>query len=424
MQNLDYNSFAASADRLEPLPGAPGRWRELGISLLVGLAMVWYYQWLLLDLHVVLDVQGHLDYLGLVCRRGYTWPANPGFHWLTWQLAGHNCDEFRLLHVGTWALGLCWGATTYLAIWAGQQLLRSEAATAGESPARRAWTTATVAIVAALASSLVFPPPANLLAGGSFRYLGLLPPNVYHNSTLVGAMPFAIAALSLGLRQLRGPRHFGLDALLGLVLAAGALFKPSFAFAFVPAYGICRLLHGRRALGRHLLGLGLVAGPVLLVIAGQTWWIAKYPEVSIGAKSTFAFSLPAGWKLFMPWLPAGRALLLALGSFALPLLAYALRPDWLTKPAHQLLVLSTAFAFIQFMLVHETGERATHGNFTWQVMAANHWLYWLVVLEALHWRARTKAERIKQTILVSAIGLSIASGIVYMSQIGLTQTYF
>ena len=421
MQVLDYQNSTDSNVHITALP-AQGRWREVAISTFVGLGMVWYYQWLLLDLHIQTDVQGHVDYLAGVCSQGLPWPANPGFHWLTWLLAGQNCDG-RLLHVGTWTLGLCWGLTTYLTIWVGQQLIQVDRGPTRAS-AHQVWADTTVAIVAAVAACLVFPAPANTFVDNSFsHYLGLLPPNVYHNSTLVGSMPFAIAALGLALRQLRGHHSFWADGLLGLVLAVGALFKPSFAFAFLPAYGICRLLHGRQQLLRHLAGMLLVSVPVVLVIIGQTWWIAEHPEVSIGGKSTFAFAMPAGWKMFLPELTAGQSFMLGLSSFALPLLAYGLRPGWLAKPAHQLLLLSTVFATVQFLLVYEAGDRAGHGNFTWQVIAINHWLYWAVLLDALQWQARTKSERTKQVVLVAAIATSIVSGIVYMSEIGLTGSY-
>ena len=422
MHDLHYQEPASDATQALPVPPAQGRWREVAISMFVGLGMVWYYQWLLLDLHIQTDVQGHVDYLLQVCSQGYPWPANPGFHWVTWLLAGQNCDG-RLLHVGTWVLGLCWGGAAYLSMEVGQEFMQAESAPS-RSLSPGAWADTTAAIAAAVAACLVFPAPANTFVDNSFsHYLGLLSPNVYHNSTLVGSMPFAIAALALGVRQLRGHSRYGVDFLLGLVLASGALFKPSFAFAFLPAYGICRLLYGRRALVRHLAGLLLVSVPVVLVIIGQTWWISKHPEVSIGGKSNFALAFPAGWKMFLPELTAVQAFMLGMSSFALPLLAYGLRPSWLAKPAHQLALLSTVFATIQFLLVYETGDRAGHGNFTWQVIATNHWLYWLVVLETLHWQARTKSERIRQVILVVAIAMSMASGIVYMGEIGLTGSY-
>ena len=140
-------------------------------------------------------------------------------------------------------------------------------------------------------------------------------------------------------------------------------------------------------------------------------------------KSEVGFAFPAGWKTFMPNLTTEQAVLLGLDSFALPLLAYMLRPNWLRKPAHQLVVLSTIFATTQFLLVYETGGRAGHGNFIWQVVATNHWLYWLVALETMYCQATTISERIRQFILVCGIAASIVSGIIYLSAIGTTGTY-
>lgn len=396
-------------------------WPEIAISIVVGLGMVWYYNWIVLELQTETDIQAHIIYLAKICDQDYQWPANPGFHWVTWMLAGKSCDVQYLLRVATWVLGGCWGLSTYLAMWAGQQLIDDSPA----APARRAWPHMAGMIVAAVAACFMFSLPSGWLLDNYDIYLGMLPPNLYHNSTLIGAMPFSIAALGLALRQLRRNAipGFGTDAVLGLLLVVGALFKPSFAFAFVPAYGICRLLRGRQTFWRHFAGLLLVTVPVALLIAGQSWWIVAYPEMNMHGKSEIGFAFPAGWKTFMPNLTPKQSVMLGLGSFVLPILAYVLRPSWLRKPAHQLLVLSTVFATAQFLLVYETGGRAGHGNFIWQVVATNHWLYWLVTLEILYWQTTTTSERIRQVILVCGIAASIVSGIIYLSAIGTTGTY-
>ncbi|MFC7666762.1 hypothetical protein ACFQT0_04515 [Hymenobacter humi] len=222
-------------------------------------------------------------------------------------------------------------------MWVGHTLPRA-AGSQGAAGARR-WS-ATAVLLAAVGACFFYTFPASWLIGGFDNYLGLLPPNVYHNSTLVAAMPFSIAAFGLGLRQWRagsGASFWG-DALLGLVLVGCALCKPSYAFAFVPAYGVLRLLHIRhQPVGRLLTGLALAVLPVLLVIVGQAQWIARHPEVSFHGESHVALAFPAGWKmlLFLTDVDGWDSLLLGLGSFALPLLAYALRPAWLRQPAHQ-----------------------------------------------------------------------------------------
>lgn len=404
-----------------PSPRLRWYWPGAAVSLVVGLGMVWYYNWVVLELQTETDIQAHIIYLAKVCDQGYPWPSTPGFYWVTWMLAGKSCDVQYLLRVATWVLGACWGMSTYLAIWAGQLLTDDSLA----APARRTWPRMAGTVAAAAAACFMFSPPAGWFLDNYDIYLGLLPPNLYHNSTLIAAMPFAIAALGLALHQLRYnyiPR-FGTDAVLGLLLVIGALVKPSFTLAFVPAYGICRLLWGRQAFWRHLAGLLVATIPVILLIAGQSWWITAHPEISMHGKSEIGIAFPAGWKTFMPNLTTEQSVLLALGSFALPILAYVLRPSWLGKPTHQLVVLSTVFATAQFLLVYETGGRAGHGNFIWQVVATNHWLYWLVALETLYWQATTRSERIRQVVLVCAIAASVVSGIIYLSAIGTTGTY-
>jgi hypothetical protein len=404
---------------------ARGPWLWLIVSIAVAVGMAYYYRVLLLDKRVETDVQGHIQFISNVCAKGYAWPPNPGFYWLVWLFSRQACDNEALLRAATIVLGICWGATVYISIWASQEML-GERVGAAERPAQRYWLTWAAPVVAALAACFMFPPTTHSLTGLSGRYLGLLPPNVYHNSTLLAALPFSIASFMLALRQLRAgsPCTFKVDALLGAVLVVGALCKPSYAFAFVPAYGLLRLLQVRRhPFGRLVGGLALALVPVLLIIAGQTWWIERHPEVMIFGKTTFALGLPAGWLMFLPTIATWQSTMLGLGSFALPLLAYIIRPTWLRQPAHQLAALSVLFAFIQFMLVYEVGERASHGNFTWQVMAANHLLYWVVALNTLKWRPSTADGRVQRAILLVAVALSVTSGILYMSDIIRKSTY-
>jgi hypothetical protein len=239
-------------------------------------------------------------------------------------------------------------------------------------------------------------------------------------------MPFSVAAFGLGLCQLRAgaASRFWIDILLGGGLVAGALCKPSYAFAFVPAYGLLRLVQIKRhAWARVIASLSLSLLPVLLLIIGQSWWLSAHPEVMIYGKAEFALAFPAGWKHLLPDYTAWQSLILGLGSFALPLVAYLLRPVWLRHQLHRLALVSTAVAFLQFMLVYETGERAGHGNFTWQVIAANHILYWVVAFATLNWRPASKAEQVRRAILLIAIAASTINGLVYMYAIVTTGSY-
>ncbi|MBO2008314.1 hypothetical protein [Hymenobacter negativus] len=394
----------------------------LGVGLLVSIGMTHYYEWLLLEMAANSDVSEHVGYIVKVCNEGCVWPANPGFYWLTWVVSGVQCTKDELMNTATIVLGACWGVSAYLACWVGSHI---RIQVVSQTQFVRFWP-ALGGVLAAVAGCFLYPAPVNMIIESSYNYLGLLPPNVYHNSTWLAALPFSVAAFGLGIRQLRagGRGSFVFDALLGLVLVCGALCKPSYAFAFVPTYGLLWLLNIRRpAIGRLLLGFALAILPVLLLIVGQAKWIALHPEVSVDDKSHFVFGFPAGWKIFMPQLSSLESFKLGITSFALPLVVYALRPQLLRQLTHQCALISTVVAFAQFMLVYESGIRASHGNFTWQVIATNHLLYWLVTLDVLCWRPNTKADWAKQIVLLTAIVLSVISGLHYMDNIGIIGHY-
>ncbi|MFC7666763.1 hypothetical protein ACFQT0_04520 [Hymenobacter humi] len=60
----------------------------------------------------------------------------------------------------------------------------------------------------------------------------------------------------------------------------------------------------------------------------------------------------------------------------------------------------------------------------WQVMAANHLLYWVVALEVLRSpRPANQAGWARQVVLLSAVALSFMSGLYYMYAIATTGTY-
>lgn len=396
-------------------PSATLRWRVAlwTLSLLVAVGMGAYYWCIVENIGVATDIQAHLEYLVRVCADNYPMPANSGFHALTWLLAGFSCDLDLLLKTAVPLLGLSWGAVAYASAQTGRRVLAPLAGTAQWWPAA----------VAAVLSCVVFPWPID----ETNYYLGLLPPNVYHNSTWLMALPFTMAAFGLGLRQLvRGVPGQRLNVYLALALVLGAWFKPSYAFAFVPAYGLLVLPRAGWRPAALLAWLWPLV-PVGLFIVGQSWWIAGHPEASGGgAGSQFALAFPAGWRMFRAEFTAEQTWLAFGSSFAVPILAYVVQPRWLRRPSHQLALLSVVVAFAQFMLVHEVGERAGHGNFIWQVIAANHVLYWLLLHDALSALTQRQSwlARLGVLLLLLALAACVYSGATYLDRIPATKSYF
>lgn len=381
--------------------------RNVGLLGLAAAFLAAGYYWLLLwKLAWITDVQLHVGMLQKVLRGQGSVPANFGFYEVLRVASGFSDQPGRLLAAAIGVIGLAWGALVVVSGYGGVSLL--QARTLGEAEPKPM---PLLLLLAAAASCLLFPLPAS--AEG--WYLGLLPPNVYHNSTIICALPFSVLAFVLGVKRLAAARPPALahDLALSLVLVLGAVFKPSYAFGFGPAFAVLFV----RQFGLRLPTLGrltVVLLPVLLVIAGQLLWTRQHPHDTLYGASTLALGWPAGWRTFVPDFGPARVAACAASSLLVPVAAYVLRPAWLQRPAHQLAVGSLLAGLLLFLLVHETGLRARHGNFIWQVVAANHVLHWLILLEALTWAPAKAGQRRRKTLLLGLLAIEVISGIVYL----------
>ncbi|MDQ2771057.1 MAG: hypothetical protein M3Y54_11220 [Bacteroidota bacterium] len=379
-----------------------------GVGLL-GLATIFVaagYYWLLLwKLAWITDVQLHVGMLQKVLRGQGSVPANFGFYEVVRVASGFSDEPGRLLAAAIGVIGLAWGALVVVSGYGGRRLWQTCALGEPETAP------GVVLLLAAAGSCLLFPLPAS----GEGWYLGLLPPNVYHNSTIICALPFSVLAFVLGVKRLAATRPPALadDLALSLVLVIGAVFKPSYAFAFLPAYAGLFV----RQFGLHLRALGRLAVallPVLLVIAGQLLWTRQHPHDTLYGASTLALGWPAGWRTFVPDFGPARVAACAASSLLVPVAAYALRPVWLRRQAHQLALGSLLAGLLLFLLVHETGLRARHGNFIWQVVAASHVLHWLILLEGLAWVPADAGQSRRKKLLLGLLAIEVVSGAVYL----------
>ncbi|MDJ0364564.1 hypothetical protein QMK33_05320 [Hymenobacter sp. H14-R3] len=378
------------------------------LSVLTVVITMGYYMLLIGVLHRITDIQLHVSMLYNVCLGQGSVPANAGFYEVVHLLSGFTCNPGRLLIIAIIVVAMAWGGLVGVSAYGGIGLLQQ-----GEL-IQRISTTANVkgmALVAALGSCLLFPLPVSTASW----YVGLLPPNVYHNSTIITAMPFSIAAVVLGTQCLAagGAVNWCKDLYLALVLATGAIFKPSYAFAFVPAYAVLFLLQSRLQVVQ-IMRLALAIVPVLLVILGQLMWTNHHPQDTLGGASHVGFAFLAGWHTFVPDYSSWHVLGCAVSSFLVPIVAYGLRPDWLRLPAHRLGLLSLLVGFGVFLFVYETGPRAMHGNFIWQVIAANHVLHWIILLATLSWIPVNISQRRKKMVLLTLLIIEVLCGVTYM----------
>ncbi|MBQ7192345.1 MAG: hypothetical protein IJS00_05680 [Paludibacteraceae bacterium] len=195
-------------------------------------------------------------------------------------------------------------------------------------------------------------------------------PNVWHNSTILCMMPFAIACYLLSVKQFEeftNKRNWYIT----LLLAISVLVKPSFYFVYVVAYPI--IMISKYGFGKETLRslIPLLIGGVCLAYEYITIY---YHGGNDGSGVVIDIMPPLTlnfWK--------SCALFLSVSLF-LPLLFLCLYARTVYKDRE--------FWFILIMLIcafgihwccQETGPRAGHGNFGWQTIAAMWFTYYYIL---------------------------------------------
>lgn len=220
---------------------------------------------------------------------------------------------------------------------------------------------------------MYFLKPLGIFLSADNMYLGYYVPNVWHNSTILCMMPFAIACYLLSVKQFKQytDRH---NKYISLFLVLSVLVKPSFFFVYVIAYPIIML--GQYGLSKTFSKslLPLLAGGICLVYEYVTIY---YSGVNDGSSVVIDIA-----QLFTLDFWQSHILYLVV-SLSLPLLFLCLYGRTIVRDPE--------FWFVLIMLVcglgimwccRETGPRATHGNFGWQAIAAMWFVYFYMLKTA------------------------------------------
>ena len=200
-------------------------------------------------------------------------------------------------------------------------------------------------------------------------FLGQIPPNVWHNSTTIFLMPFALAAFWLSYRQLceQKPNRI---TLLTLICVLSLLAKPSFFMVFVIAYPLMLLKRFgfKKQLWQNLIPVFI--GFIVLVSMYYLIYFFNYGNVG-GSKANVIFNPFYVWSAYSSNIP--RSLL---ASLVFPATYLALYPKDIFK--HILLQYSVVCYLIAlsiFALLSESGPRMLHGNLCWQAIVFSYILF-------------------------------------------------
>lgn len=257
-----------------------------------------------------------------------------------------------------------------------------------------------------------FALPVTFLLGlNNAYYLGNITPNVWHNSTTIFLMPFAIGAFMLQARDLEAgtTRHV---VAISILVVAGLLVKPSFYFAYAPATALWILVRFRH-IDRPLVAVRPI---VLGGIVTMGIYVAVY-HLNQGSfhreESGIAFSPFTVWNYFVP---AKHIPLAVFVSFLAPLLylVFGFRPARATWLAYAALLL--ACGLVVFALATETGPRQIHGNFSWQTVVCVYLLHAVIIAELL--RKWTYGQRDWRILSIAAVYVAMfVAGLGYLYRV-------
>ena len=275
-------------------------------------------------------------------------------------------------------------------------------------------------ILAALAMLFVFviPVPGYFL-GDYYMYIGTYTPNVWHNSTILFLFPFALLLFDLSYRQLQcfdAKRNVWILVLIALNL----FIKPSFFFVFICVYPLF-LLHKFKFRREFWLSIiPLVVGFCLLIAE----YIIIYKTTSPAQKDSSSV-------VFMPFYRNPELMedminipVSLVFSLFFPLIYTILN---FRKLIQNQLFWYTLLSFIAsvsiFFFISESGPRASHGNFYWQIVIAT-WLCFFVSLVALLKDFKLEGRSPKNSVLLSLFAIHTVLGLIYFVRILVTGSYY
>lgn len=242
-------------------------------------------------------------------------------------------------------------------------------------------------------------------------YLGYFVPNVWHNSTILCMMPFAILTYLLSVKQIENYDYKCIWKIT-LFLVISILIKPSFFFVYIAAFPI--IMFSRYKLNKEfwhsLIPLGF--GVICLLYE----YISIYSGANDGSGVTISL-MPLFTLSFWQ-----SKILYILVSLALPALFVALYWKRICKDREfWFVLLMLVFAIGISWCCKETGIRASHGNFGWQVISAM-WFVYYYMLKTITKTATNTFECFNSTtrggysqkIILALYSIHVIMGLIYL----------
>jgi hypothetical protein len=355
----------------------------------------------ILFLQISTDIQRHAETIQRVANGSLLPPANFLYYLTVYAIARFNTETSFLYPSSILILSLSVTAKFTITRLSATQYYRDILSdnTTSDTPI----------ILASLLLLVVFSLPTNSI------YLGQIPPNVWHNSTTIFVMPFALSLFWLSYKQLAQPTTTGV-VLVSILCVLNVLIKPSFFFVFALSYPfmLLRRYGFRRNLWPNLLPV--VIGSFAAVAIYYLTYRLAYGKLYLGESGITIRPLSV-WSHF-----SSNIALSLVFSLVFPIVYLGFYwKDLMKRALLQYAVVAYLISISIFALFSETGPREFHGNFFWQGVICSYILF-LVTTVLFAEKVKTFGVRDWKNITILVAFLShVMAGVVYLAVVFYTR---
>lgn len=282
-------------------------------------------------------------------------------------------------------------------------------------------------LFAAIAMLFVFALPGINLFSANEYYLGQLPPNIWHNSTVIFLMPFSILLFfkTYGLLINGNEKAVQQQWQVFFLVIINALIKPSFLFTLIPSvflfFAWFKFFSPTYKKRLYLL-LPFIGGIVFIAIEYYLIFMQTHIStvVSNNEKSSVVIAPFVVWKNYSP-----DMLVAFLTSCFFPVVyVVASKFGVLKNRMVQFAGVNYVIALAIWILFAEEGPRKFDANFIWQVIVATYLLFLSFLIQLVNDWKSPGISKTKKYIITTAFLLHFVWGVVYWIKIIIFKGYF
>lgn len=391
----------------------PKQWKILSIiALLIAIAVSPLFKSLTYG-SIGTDIPSHCLYAQIADLDWHSYPANFGLY-ASVNLLRHCLPEVEYLHGQYYAmiiiLSISFGAKWLLSTLMLRQMFIQNKLNIPFS----------TIILAGVALLFFFAIPYRYFRGETYYYLGSFVPNVWHNSTIIAAMPISLLIFWLSAKELESPDPKRVLWLSVLVFFQVCI-KPSYVFIYSAGFPLLFLIrYGFRIkYWVHYLPAALSALFVMM-----QWWLIYQINNCGWDNGHIIFSVFGYWSSICTISTLPLALVASVAAPLLALFAIEKQKNWTGIYATVVFV----FAVIMYLTIAEEGPRFSGGNFFWQIVPATYILF-LVALPSLisgliNFQAANRSKKIIVSFTAFLFAAHFISGVIYIIRMVKTSNYF